>query len=174
MASNDALQRLLDLEEIKQLKAKYFLYLDTKQWEAWRELFTEDLVVEGTRQPPDSGRDTFVNGVRDALQQIQSCHQGHTPIIEFMGENNARGVWAMFDDLRFPDGHPWMEGYRRRVGYGHYEEEYRRENGVWKICHLRLARLLVWRENEGPLVEGGLSSAGKEWLEQGRTAAGQA
>jgi hypothetical protein len=86
-------------------------------------------------------------------------------VIEFTGGATARGVWAMFDDLRFPEGHAWSEGYRRRVGYGHYEDEYRKEDGEWRISFMRLARLLVWRENEGPLVLGGVPSAGKQWLE---------
>jgi hypothetical protein len=161
-----AVQRLLDLEAIKQLKAKYFLYLDTKQWEAWRELFTTDLQVEGTRQRPDAGRDEFVDGVRDVLTGVKTCHQGHMPIIEFTGEDTARGVWAMWDDLVFPEGHPWaQDGYDQRLGYGHYEEEYRREDGGWRISFLRLARLWVWRDSVGPLVEGGIASAGKQWLE---------
>jgi hypothetical protein len=165
MSDPDQLQRLLDIEAIKQLKAKYFLYLDTKQWEAWRELFTLDLRIEGTRQPPDANRDTFVDGVRASLADVRTCHHGHTPIIEFTGPDHARGVWAMFDDLRFPEGHPWSDGYRRRIGYGHYEEEYRREQGTWKISFLRLARLHVWRDDDGPAVEGGIPSAGKEWLD---------
>jgi hypothetical protein len=173
MADGDALRRLLDLEEIKQLKARYCLYLDTKEWDAWRDLFTEDIVVEGVEQP-EGGRDAFVKRVSQSLAGVETCHHGHTPLIELLGEDRARGVWAMFDDLRLPDGHPWSHGYRRRVGYGHYEEEYRKVDGEWKIAHLRLVRLLVWRENEGPLVEGGIPSAGKRWLEQGRAAAAPA
>lgn len=168
MSDADSLQRLLDLEAIKALKGKYFLYMDTKQWDAWRELFTEDLVVKGTRQLPDATRDTFVDGVRAALEGVSSCHHGHTPIIELTGPTTARGVWAMFDDLRFPDGHPWSEGYPRRLGYGHYEEEYRKTADGWRICFLRLARLWVWRERDHPLVEGGIPSAGREWLDRER------
>ena len=33
-----------DIEAIKQLKADYFRLLDSKQWRAWGELFTEDAV----------------------------------------------------------------------------------------------------------------------------------
>jgi hypothetical protein len=166
VTSPEDIQQLLDIEAIKQLKARYFLYMDTKQWEAWRELFTEDLRVEGTKQAPDATRDTFVDGVRDSLEGVQTCHQGHTPIIELTGDTTARGVWAMFDDLRFPEGHAWSEGYPRRVGYGHYEEEYRKEDGEWRISLMRLARLFVWREQDGPPVLGGVPSAGKQWLEQ--------
>jgi hypothetical protein len=35
-----------DVEAIKQLKAKYFRYLDTKDWPRYRTLFTEDVVVD--------------------------------------------------------------------------------------------------------------------------------
>lgn len=37
-------EELLDIEAIEQIKAKYCLYMDTKEWESWRALFTEDLV----------------------------------------------------------------------------------------------------------------------------------
>jgi 3-phenylpropionate/cinnamic acid dioxygenase small subunit len=29
------------LEQIKQLKARYFRFVDTKRWQEWGELFTE-------------------------------------------------------------------------------------------------------------------------------------
>jgi SnoaL-like protein len=168
MTDDAAVQRLLDLEAIKQLKARYFLYMDTKEWDGWRELFTTDVRIEGTKQAPDATRDDFVAGVRDALTGVRTCHQGHTPIIEFTGEDTARGVWAMWDELLFEDGHPWSEGFPRRLGYGHYEEEYRKEGGEWRISFLRLARLWVWREvAAGPMVPGGIPSAGRAWLASG-------
>jgi len=168
MSQQDDVRHLLDLEAIKALKGKYFLYLDTKDWEAWRELFTEDFVAEGTRQPPGAGRDVFVDGVKAALEGVQTCHHGHTPIFQLTGPDSARGVWAMSDELLFPNGHPWSEGHRRRVGYGHYEEEYRRDGSEWRISFLRLVRLWVWRDGDRPMVEGGIPSSGRSWLEQGR------
>ena len=163
----DALQRLTEIESIKQLKARYFLYMDTKDWDAWRDLFTLDLRIEGTKQKTNPTRDEFVDGVAASLDGVKTCHHGHMPIIELTGADTARGVWAMWDDLLFPDGHPWSEGHPRRLGYGHYEEEYRREDSVWRISFLRLARLWVWREGIGPLVEGGIRSAGRRFLEGG-------
>ncbi len=35
-------EKLWDIEQIKQLKARYFRLMDTKDWAAWRELFTDD------------------------------------------------------------------------------------------------------------------------------------
>ena len=37
---------LVEIEAIRQLKARYFRLLDTKQWDAWLEVFTEDFQAE--------------------------------------------------------------------------------------------------------------------------------
>jgi len=34
-----------DLEAIKQLRARYCRLLDTKDWEGWRDVFTEDVIA---------------------------------------------------------------------------------------------------------------------------------
>jgi hypothetical protein len=157
-------EQLLAVEAIKQLKARYFLFMDTKRWESWRQLFTEDLRTDGTLVA-DNTRDFFVNGVRDHLEGVRSAHHGHMPLIEVTSETTARGIWAMFDDLRFPENHPWSGEYTRRIGYGHYEEEYRQVNGEWKISFLRLARLHVWSEpDNGAEVLGGLPTSSERWL----------
>jgi len=144
MTAPKTLEDLLAVEAIKQLKARYFLFMDTKRWDEWRDLFTDDVRVEGG--PPHEGRDAFVDFVRTGLQDVQSAHQGHMPIIEVISETSARGIWAMSDDLLFPAGHPWAGKEPRRCGYGHYDEEYRRVDGEWKIASMRLTRLVVWDE----------------------------
>ena len=37
-----------DIEAIKQLKARYFRTMDTKDWNGMREVFTDDVVVDTT------------------------------------------------------------------------------------------------------------------------------
>ena len=37
---------LLEIEAIKQLKARYCRYLDTKDWQAWRGIFTDDFLSD--------------------------------------------------------------------------------------------------------------------------------
>ena len=37
------MQTLQDLEDIRQLKSRYFRLMDTQQWEAWKSCFTEDI-----------------------------------------------------------------------------------------------------------------------------------
>jgi len=63
------------------------------------------------------------------------------PEIEITSSTTARGIWAMFDYLRFPTF--------IFKGYGHYEEEYVKEVGGWKIKRVLLTRLHcdIQREN---------------------------
>jgi 3-phenylpropionate/cinnamic acid dioxygenase small subunit len=37
------MQQLQDLEDIRQLKSRYFRLMDTQQWEAWQDCFTVDI-----------------------------------------------------------------------------------------------------------------------------------
>jgi len=45
------MRALEEIEAIKQLEARYFRLMDTKQWEAWADVFTEDAIVAAS-QPP--------------------------------------------------------------------------------------------------------------------------
>ncbi len=145
MTGPASLQDLLDIEAIKQLKADYFFLMDTKQWSEWRDLFTEDFRVVGS-SAHESGRDAFVDFVRQHLETVMSSHHGSMPVIEILDERTARGRWAMYDDLRLPAGHPWSKKPSRRRGYGHYDEEYRREHDRWRMSSMQLSRLWVWTE----------------------------
>jgi uncharacterized protein (TIGR02246 family) len=128
---------LEDVERIKQLKARYFRLLDTKDWAAWAEVFTDDAVLD----VPDAGvtltgRDTIVASVSRSLEGAITVHHGHLPEIEVDGDT-ATGVWAMFDLVEWSrDGAP--AGIR---GFGHYHDEYRRTDVGWRIARSRLVRL---------------------------------
>ena len=140
-----------DIEQIRQLKARYFRFMDGKDWAGYRSVFTEDVLfdvrggMEATRpgadypDPPITGADAAVAFIRDGLRDLASAHQGFLPEIALTGPDSARGIWAMTDVLRAGDGAP----FRTVRGYGHYHEEYRRIDGEWKIAKLRLTRLLV-------------------------------
>ncbi|MGB3413449.1 MAG: nuclear transport factor 2 family protein [Microbacteriaceae bacterium] len=135
-----------DIEEIKGLKAKYFRYIDTKQWTALRSLFSDDARYEGLWATAE-GPDAFVANIqRNLSAETFSAHYGFMPEIVALDRDTARGIWAMQDYLLWPvDSKKYLgvsvPGQRGVRGYGHYEEEYRRENGVWKISFLRLSRL---------------------------------
>ena len=131
--------RWADVEEIAQLKARYFRLLDTKQWEAFGDVFTEDARMQNgpAEQAPVVGRAEIVAYVRRGVAPLVTVHHGHMPEIEITGADAASGIWAMSDQLRGPDGFAVD-------GWGHYHETYRRcADGRWRIASTRLTRLRV-------------------------------
>ena len=136
-------ERLNDLYAIQQLKSRYFRFMDTKAWDAWRSLFTDDVdiyfdnsALPNSTAPVRSGGDNFVSFVSRLLETAVTVHHGHMPDIEFTGPDHATGVWAMYD---------WVDdaekGYAFQ-GSGHYHETYRKAaDGRWQIAEMRLTRL---------------------------------
>jgi hypothetical protein len=137
MAGVDA-DMLVDIELIKQLKARYFRLLDERQWELWRAIFTEDCRVQfdHARDRVLLGPDAVVRFSQKVLTDTTSIHFGHMPEITIESTDRARGVWSMFDYLEGP-------GFTIN-GYGRYEEEYAKGvDGAWRIASLRLIRTRV-------------------------------
>ncbi len=133
-------QKILTLEAIRILKARYFRYIDRKQWGELRTLFTDDAYVDVTDDVGPTGiregGDRFVNGVAKILEGTVTVHHGHMPELEITGPDTATGIWAMEDRVEWPDG-------RVTTGAGHYEEEYRLVAGAWRISRMRLTRIRV-------------------------------
>jgi uncharacterized protein (TIGR02246 family) len=131
-----------DIEAIKRLKARYFRTLDTQAWDEFGLVFTRDAVLEVPEVDSVSeGRDAIVDMVSRSLAKARTVHHGHMPEIELTGPDTARGIWAMADYVEWP---PRESGERVGIqGYGHYREEYAREDGEWRISRSRLDRLRV-------------------------------
>ena len=55
-------EKLAAIEAIKVLKARYFRYMDTKQWDKLSTVFTSDLVADFREGPGDlsHGRDVYM------------------------------------------------------------------------------------------------------------------
>jgi uncharacterized protein (TIGR02246 family) len=138
----DGVQQLLDLEAIKQLKARYFRSIDHQDWDSFRDVFAEQAVLELPEiDNVVRGRDEIVALVSSSLKGAQTVHHGHMPEIEVSGPETARGTWAMSDYVEWPSRDGARVGLR---GYGHYIEEYVKEaDGRWRIIRSRLARLRV-------------------------------
>ncbi len=125
-----------DIEAIKQVKARYFRTMDTKDWAGMRQVFTDDVVVDTTESGGNvvSGADAFLSFLRETLADVTTVHQGHMPEIALTSPTTAAGVWAMEDMLR------WLDGNELH-GYGHYHETYEKVDGAWHIKTTRLTRL---------------------------------
>ena len=136
---------LADIEEIKQLKSRYFYHLDHKEWEAWREsVFCTDASMHVPEAQLELlGIDAILSCMKTLLGGVVTVHHGHMPLIQILSPTLASGVWAMEDLLIWPKGRR-PDGVEGRVhGYGHYHETYSREPVGWRIKTLRLSRLLA-------------------------------
>src|SRR5437762_1291643 len=114
------------MEEIKQVKARYFRCMDTKDWDGLATVFAPDAYFDmgsevGEDAPEEQritrGNTAIAEFIRNAVQEVQTVHHGHMPEIEITSPTTATGIWAMEDMLRFPDG-------TQMHGYGHYHETY--------------------------------------------------
>ena len=135
-------QDLIDIEHIRQLKARYFRTMDQKDWDAWEDVFCDDVVIDTTQEgsPIIHGRQAFRDFLPPILQNVKTVHHGHTSEIEITGPDSASGQWAMEDMLWWPES----EGGQHLWGMGWYFEEYRRcDDGQWRIASLTLRRIRV-------------------------------
>ena len=140
------LEQLSAIEEIKQLKSRYFRLMDTKQWDEWRTIFTDDMVQitditvpdangEVMQNQPINGGDEMVACVSKLLQNFKTVHHGHMFELIALSDETAEGIWAMEDIVETPNG--------KLQGYGHYHEKYAKVNGQWRISYSHLSRLRV-------------------------------
>jgi hypothetical protein len=157
------IDHLLAVEAIKQLKARYFRFVDTKDWEGVARLFAADAQFmrsgavnvldpwSGTYNPPlpatpdvRTGRAEIVKMIRAAVEHVRTVHRGFMPEIEVVDEVRATGIWAMSDEIRDED-------YRLVLrGCGHYHETYEKTGEGWFIKTARISRIqLLLGDAEG-------------------------
>ena len=137
------LEELGAIEQIKRLKARYFRCMDTKDWDGFQAVFAADATMDTTQEAPDlevvTGAPEIRQFVEGSVGPVVTVHHGHMPEIEITSPTTARGIWAMQDFLKMPEGSPL--GVKSLVGWGHYTETYERIDGEWKIKTLVLTRL---------------------------------
>ncbi|MDB3855903.1 nuclear transport factor 2 family protein [Halieaceae bacterium] len=149
----EGVEKLLAEAEIKDLMYKRIRYMDTKQWHMYATVHTEDhvsstyggLPKEGQPETDGEknkvqGHEALTNAIRTLMDEpvpMVSCHHVHSPEITFTSDTTAEGIWAMEDELWWPNG----DKEESLHGWGHYEEKYRKENGKWLICYRGLTRL---------------------------------
>ncbi len=139
---SNQLQLLVDIEAIKSLKARYFRAMDSKDWDALSNCFTDDLVADFREAPGmlAEGRENYMVQLTEILREASTIHHGHMPEIDVIDKDNATGIWAMDDIVKLPG--------LSIQGWGHYHETYRRELGVWKIARIKLTRLRLLQNGE--------------------------
>lgn len=144
----DLVEKLWAIDQIRNLKARYFRFMDTKDWASLRELFCEDayfdartaLSIEGNSGDEwhAHGADAIVEMIKRVVTPLRATHHGHCHEVIIDGPDDAHGIIAMEDML-------WTADRSKLIvhGTGHYHEEYKRIDGVWKIYKSRVTRLDV-------------------------------
>lgn len=141
MAVEDEIQRLVDIEAIKQLRGRYSRAVDTKDWDLFGASLAEDARLSAD-SGINEGRDAIVAMVSGALATATTVHHQHTPEIEITGPDTATGIWAMQDIVHI--------GTFVLRGFGHYHEDYVRTPEGWKIKSSTLTRVHVDTEGDVP------------------------
>src|ERR1700761_1364385 len=95
--------KLIAIEEIRQLKARYFRFMDTRDFDSMASVFCADALFdcsEGTRVlpvdgdwigpvgPTVRGRDNIMAWIREAFRERTSVHHGHCHEITIGSEKN--------------------------------------------------------------------------------------
>lgn len=124
-------------EEIRQLKARYFRFTDTKDWENLAKVFCKDMVL-GDDTTRVEGRAAVVDIIEQGTAGVTTVHHGHCHEVWVDSPDEARGIIG-FEDLGFSK----RNGELVMHGYGRYHEKYRREDGEWRILESMIPRMAV-------------------------------
>jgi hypothetical protein len=145
-----ATQRLLDREEIRDLRILYAHHLDSNNIQALDQVFSADAVVEVTVGKME-GIDAIRSGLNDAFKLYDRDQQGSYPFmhaitnhwIKLTGPDTAEGRCYLidFETASKPDPNPLLL-------LGLYADEYKRINGEWRITRTRLE--VVWPDRSSP------------------------
>ncbi|MGV7121303.1 nuclear transport factor 2 family protein [Sphingopyxis sp. 550A] len=128
--------RLLAMEEMKNLRLTFCRSLDNHNWEALRatmadgfELYFADNSGPGqtaTRPPLETkGAENFVTLAKTLLSQGQSIHICTMPQFVYVGKESARALW-------FINGYGQIGG-QSGLGFERVVEDYVKVNGKWLI-----------------------------------------
>ena len=133
------MQTLLDIEEIKQLKARYFRGIDTANLELLGTVLADDVQIRfdsPTYQIEINGMNDAMNFYRNAFTSRRfGMHHGHTPEIKVNGDM-ATGTWYLHDIFINLDEQTIL------TGSALYEDNYVKVDGNWRVKRTGYKRLL--------------------------------
>jgi hypothetical protein len=133
------LQRLMDMEAIKQLKYAYFRCIDTANLEELGTLFHNDVSVHfigGSYEWKLEGREEYLAnvGVSFSNQSI-GHHNGHHPEIQMLSDSEATAIWYLADNM-------WILNHKAfTTGTALYSDRYLKVDGRWLIKDTYYERL---------------------------------
>jgi hypothetical protein len=135
------MNKLKEIEEIKQLKARYFRFLDSKDWNGFNSCLADDVTFD---YPPGNihvkGNKDLIANFSERHATTKTAHTGSMPEIEIKETYHAEGIWFMTDYIISTDEH---KNKTIAQGFGRYFESYFRDNGKWVIKSILLERIVI-------------------------------
>ena len=133
------IQRLMDIEAIKQLKYAYFRCVDTANLEELATLFHDDVTVNfvgGTYEWNIQGKQDYVNNIGMAFsKEAVGQHNAHHPEIQMLSETEATALWYLEDNM-------WILNHNAKThGTALYRDHYLKVDGKWLIKDTRYERI---------------------------------
>jgi hypothetical protein len=139
----EKINRLVDIEDIKQLKARYAAACDDDyNPDKLAPLFTENAIWDGSILGYAEGREA-IHGFFSASSTLVpfAVHQISNPLIEIDGDS-ATGQWYLWQPMVFQDAALWLSAT--------YADTYVRVDGQWLFAHLKLNIRMLTPYDDGP------------------------
>lgn len=138
----DDIQKLVAIEEISNLKARYVRYADEKKWSELAKLFTTEATFEaydekGSLLVRMKGQEEIQHAIHDNVGSAQPIHHIFSREFDFTSPTTAHAVWSMEDNIMYPEG----SEFSSIRGYGHYHDTYVKVDGKWFIQSLTITRV---------------------------------
>lgn len=133
------IQRLMDIEAIKQLKHAYFRCVDTANLEELGTLFHEEVKVRfkgGGYEWNLNGRQEYVENIGMAFsKEAVGQHNAHHPEIQMLSDTEATGIWYLADNM-------WILNHNSlTTGTALYWDRYEKVDRKWLIKETRYERI---------------------------------
>lgn len=138
------IQRLMDIEAIKQLKHAYFRCVDTANLEELASLIHEDVTVcfkGGSYEWKLDGKQQYLDNIGASFsKESVGHHNGHQPEIQMLSETEATGLWYLADNM-------WLLKHNSKTfGTALYWDRYEKVEGKWLIKDTQYERIYEMRE----------------------------
>jgi len=138
------IQRLMDMEAIRQLKYAYFRCVDTANLEELATLFHEDVTVHfvgGNYEWNIQGRQQYVDNIAMAFsREAIGQHNAHHPEIQMLSDTEATAIWYLADNM-------WILNHNAKThGTALYWDRYLKVDGKWLIKDTNYQRIYEFTE----------------------------
>lgn len=135
-------EQLVEIEAIKQLKARYFRFMDMRDWDGLATTFALDIDFEHPTIGRHRGAAVTLVELKKRLGALSfTAHHGSMPEIFMHSRRTASGIWSLHSCVvPFPPA--GAAAMRPLHGYGRYYDTYECQGGgQWRIKSLRLEHL---------------------------------